>query len=114
MTVQEVMEIRETLAKIAEELPFRTALKIAKFCKATEEISGEYAKERDATIMRYVTTAPDGTLSLPEELVAEAQDKVAELEARPYDGPLPAFAPEELDSVSLTPREAYVLLPLME
>lgn len=114
MTAGKIIAIRETLAQVSETLPFQTAYKIARFCKATEGFSASFEEKRSKILLEYAQRNEEGGFSIPQEKIEETQKKLDDLALQDYDGEVVTFTPEELEELSLTPAEAYNLLEIIK
>lgn len=119
ITIGALLKARNTLWQISQEarLSPRTAYKIVKFCKKTEDEEEFYRTKLQEIIDKYAekdsnggnVEADNGGVHLRKECIGLAQTAIKELDELEVDRPHLIIALSELDGVRITPAEMLAI-----
>lgn len=117
MTIQEGLGIKSVLMKFANsEMSFKTGYKVMRDLKRLDEDSRFYQEQLKSLMEKYSesnSVTADGKFKIKTGLEDEANKQFNELLSCPIE-PLPCtFSSAELDSLTLTPVEIGLLMPLI-
>lgn len=123
MNLQEIINLSTTLRKIIElDLPFALSYKLTKLMNIVDTNEHYYNTQVRALLDKYAAREEDGSFKQYEngdiELIQETQvefhQKLGELRQIEITDKLPTFKTAELETLSISPRDLYTLLPLIE
>ena len=117
MTIQEGLGIKSVLMKfVNSEMSFKTGYKVMRNLKRLDEDSHFYQEQLKSLMEKYAepnSVTTDGKFKIKTGLEDEANKQFNELLSCPIE-PLPCtFSSSELDSLTLTPVEIGLLMPLI-
>lgn len=117
MTLEHAMAVKNILTSLIEKkLPFRLSYKIAKLLTSLQEDAEFFRKKYSEILEKYAIpeTVNANGFQAREGMEQEQSAAMAELFNCPTEDRGIRFSLEDLETISLTPAEVGILLPLIE
>ena len=122
MKISQIIELSSIISKIiSKDMPFSLAYKFAKLSKIISSNTEFYDQKMRELLEKYLQKDENGNyieqeggwLLIP-ETKGEFYEKLNELKNIEISDEVPKFNSIELDSISITPQDLIVLMPLIE